>query len=102
MAYGIIVNNNSGTEIFGHNTASTHFIASGTASVARGTTSSAIACEGMTANNNSSVGVAAFVSNVASDSQYLTINRGSGSFTISISNGSTVTPSTIKFIAFRK
>jgi len=102
MSFGIQVFNNSGSEVFGHNVASTHFIASGSVSVARGDTSSAIACEGMTSTNQASVGVAAFVSNLATDNSFLSINRGSGSFTISISNGSTVTPSTVRFIAFRK
>ena len=102
MSFGIRVLNNSGTEVFGHNVASTHFITSGSVNVNRGNSSSAIACEGMTASNQASVGVAAFVSNFAADNSYMSINRGSGSFTISIANGSTTDPVTVKFIAFRK
>ncbi len=88
MSYGFRIFNANGTsEIFGRNTSGSHFLASGSVSLAGGATSSAITCEGMTSSNTGTVGVTAG-SNVFNTP---TITRGTGSFTIKNNGGSTTT-----------
>ncbi len=100
MAYGIQVNNGSGLEIFGVNTTSSNFVAVNSVTVNAGTTSSAIAAEGMTANNTGEV----LLMIVARGSEYATTNflsftRGNGSFTIS--NSSSVLNFTVNYRVIR-
>ena len=96
MAYGIQIFNTNGTsEIFGHNAAGAHFLASGSVTVASGATSNAISCEGMTSTNTNTVGVGATAAGTAFNNPQ--INRGTGSFTIT-NNGSNAT---FTYYAFR-
>lgn len=88
MAFGIKIFNANGTsEIFGSSAAGSHFLASGSVTLAGGATSSAISCEGMTGSNTGTVGVSAG-SNIFNTP---TITRGTGSFTIKNNGGSTTT-----------
>ena len=88
MSYGIQIFNTNGTsEIFGHNAAGSHFLASGSVSLAGGATSSAITCEGMTSTNTNTVGENAGSSVFNTP----TITRGTGSFTLTNNGGSTTT-----------
>lgn len=95
MAYGIQIFNTNGTsEIFGQNAAGSHFLASGSVTLAGGATSSAISCEGMTSTNTNTVGVSA-----GSDAfNTPTITRGTGSFTLKNNGGS---QTTFTFFAYR-
>tara|TARA_B100000965_G_scaffold364672_1_gene348510 strand:- start:1230 stop:1526 length:297 start_codon:yes stop_codon:yes gene_type:complete len=97
MAYGIQIFNANGTaEIFGLNASGSHFITQGsTGSVGGGQTSSAISCEGMAGNNADTVEVSVATTTTANPP---TVNRGSGSFTIT--NGGSGA-ATYTFYAFR-
>ena len=100
MAYGIQIYNANGTsEIFGYNVAGAHFIGSGTiADVPAGQTSSAVTIEGLTATNTGSVGISVMDNNPNSLGTPVTVNRGSGSFTIT--NNSSAEAS-FDYFAFR-
>ena len=88
MAFGIKIFNANGTsEIFGSSVSGSHFLASGSVSLAGGATSSAITCEGMTSTNTNTVGVNAGSSVFNTP----TITRGTGSFTLTNNGGSTTT-----------
>ena len=102
MAYGIIVNNTSGNEIFGYNTTATHFITAGTTTVSRNN-STTHNCEGLTATNSDTVGVIVSTSNNF-DQAFLTVTRApsgnNGTFSINYGNGSADNLS-VTFYCFR-
>ena len=100
MAYGIIVNNPSGNEIFGYNTTATHFITQGSSTISRGS-SVTHSCEGMEANNEDTVGVIVTSTNNF-DSQYITVDRfDNGTFRINYGSSGNATSIPVIFYCFR-
>ena len=79
MAYGIQILNEAGTnEIFGHNVSNTHFLASGSVTIAANGQSNDIDVEGMTALNTNTIGIGVNSQLYA----YVNIVRETGSFYI--------------------
>ena len=91
MAYGIQIFNANGTsEIFGYNVAGAHLLGSGTISnVGANATSFAVTIEGLTSTNTGTIGIAVVDSNANSFGTPVTVNRGSGSFTITNNSNGT-------------
>ena len=85
MAYGLKVFNENGTvEIFGYGVKGSHFIATGTVTLANGA-STTVTAEGMTSGNTSTICI-------GFDDLYLgTITRGTNQVTFGNSSGSTIT-----------
>ena len=102
MSYGIQIFNTNGTsEIFGHNAAGSHFLASGSVSLAGGgqtRPTGGVSIEGLTSTNTGSVGLSVIDNNPNSLGTPVTVNRGSGSFTIT--NNSSAEAS-FDYFAFR-
>tara|TARA_Y100000816_G_C25636335_1_gene338956 strand:+ start:43 stop:357 length:315 start_codon:yes stop_codon:yes gene_type:complete len=103
MAYGIIVNNPSGNEIFGYNTTASHFITQGSSTINKGS-SVTHNCEGMEADNADTVGVIVTSTNNY-DSQYITVDRApsnnNGTFRINYGSGGSANSIPVIFYCFR-
>ena len=96
MAYGIQIRNGTGTnEIFGHNISNTHFLASGSVTIAANGQSNDIDVEGMTALNTNTIGVGVNSQLYA----YVNIVRETGSFYIT--NSSSTNSLTASYFAYR-
>jgi hypothetical protein len=94
--YGLqVLNANGTTEIFGYNTSNTHFLASGSVTIAANDQSDDISCEGMTTSNTSTIGVGVNSQLYA----FVDIVREAGSFYIT--NSSTTNSLTAYYFAYR-